>query len=72
LTLVKYSFSTKQQGHKMTHQVFNLFLAKRNWLEAEATAKRRKDFDCSRVDRLIADAALDNLRRRAAELLSTN
>lgn len=56
----------------MTHQVVNLFLAKRNWIEAEATAERRKDFDCSRVDRLIADAALDNLRRRAAELLSIN
>jgi len=56
----------------MTHQVFNFFLSKRYWLEAEATAERRKDFVCPRVDRCIADAALDNLRRRAAELLSTN
>jgi hypothetical protein len=53
----------------MTHQVFNFFLAKRNWREAEATAERLKDWDCARVDRLIADAALENLRRRAAELL---
>ena len=56
----------------MTNQVFNFFLAKQMWCQAEATAERRQDMECSRVDRLIADALLVNVCRRAAELLNPN
>ena len=55
----------------MRNQVFNFFLAQQMWRQAEATAERRKNMECSSVDRLIADALLVNVCRRAAELLNT-